>query len=411
VRTETLTWSHEHGWSGPFPPAVPGHTLVLAFGEPALVDDPAPLAELVAAYPGAAVTGCSGAGQFATVPPPVPGQWPALAVRLDLAPLIVTVVTFDQVRVSMAAVCFDSGTSRQAGQDLAEQRRPDDTALLVLSSGANVNGDQLTEGIVDGIARTQPTGTPALPVFGGLAADGYGLQRSWVLAGDKPLLAAVVGVFLSGDALRVGCGSAAGWGIFGPTRRVTRSDGNVLYELDGKPALALYKRYLGDRAAGLPGTAGLFPLGLHTEDGGEKIMRSIIAVDETAQSLTFAGDVPQGSTVQLMRSSKDRLVDAAGTAARNAAHAAEGVDQTADQTDGQGAGKPAEWLAIAVSCVGRRLVLGERTEEELDAAIEGLAANTSVTGFYSDGEIALAHGGQTRLHNQTMTVTVLGERR
>jgi len=135
VRTEILTWSHERGWSGPSPPAVPGHSLVLAFGEPALIDDPAPLAKLVAAYPGVAVTGCSGAGQFATVPRPVPGQGPALGVRLDLAPLIVTVVTFDQVRIRIATVRLDLGTSRRAGQDLAEQRRPDDTALIVLSSG------------------------------------------------------------------------------------------------------------------------------------------------------------------------------------------------------------------------------------------------------------------------------------
>ncbi|MGA2830972.1 MAG: FIST N-terminal domain-containing protein [Streptosporangiaceae bacterium] len=403
MRTEMLTWSHEHGWSGPFPPAVPGHTLVLAFGESALVDDPAPLAELVAAYPGTAVTGCSGAGQFASVPRPVPGQGAAPGVRLDPAPLIVTVVMFDQVRVRIVAVRPGSRTSRQAGQELAEQRRPDDTALFVLSSGINVNGDQLTEGIVDGLARTRPAGAPALPVSGGLAGAADGLPRTWVLAGRAPLLTAVVGVFLSGDALQAGYGSAVGWGIFGPARRVTRSDGHVLYEVDGKPALALYKRYLGDRAAGLPATALLFPLGLHTEDGGEKIVRSILAVDETAQSLTFAGDIPQGSTVELMRSTRDWLVDAAGTAAQNAA---DDIGPAA----GRGAGEPAEWLAIAVSCVARRLALGERTEEELDAAFEGLAPNTTMTGFYSYGEIALACGGRTRVHNQTMTVTVFGER-
>jgi hypothetical protein len=361
------------------------------------------LAELVAAYPGSAVTGCSGAGQFATVPQLVPGQEPALGVRLDLAPLIVTVVTFDQVRVRIAAVRLDSCTSRQAGQELAGQRMPDDTALFVLSSGANVNGDQLTEGIVEGLDRTQPPGTPALPVSGGLAGDSSGRQGTWVLAGKAPLPTAVVGVFLSGDALQVGYGSVAGWGIFGPARRVTRSEGNVLYEVDGKPALALYKRYLGDRAAGLPATALLFPLGLDTGDGGEKVVRTIMTIDETTQSLTFAGDIPQGSTVQLMRSTRDRMVDAAATAAQNAA---DGIEPAA----GRGAGASAERLAIAVSCVGRRLALGERTEEELDAALEGLASNTTMTGFYSFGEIALARGGRTRMHNQTMTVTLLGER-
>jgi hypothetical protein len=403
MRIETLTWSQEHGWSGPFPPATPERTLILAFGESAFLDDPAPLAELVAAYPDAAVTGCSGAGQFATMLQPTPGQGPTSGVRLDPAPLIVTVVTFDQVRVRTAAVCLGSCTSRQAGQELAEQSRPDDTALFVLSSGANVNGDQLIDGIVDGLIRTRPTGTPALPVSGGLAGDGDRFQRTWVLVGQAPLRTAVVGVFLTGDALQVGHGSAGGWGIFGPPRRVTRSDGNVLYELDGQPALELYKRYLGDRAAGLPATALLFPLALHTEDGGEPIVRTILAIDETAQSLTFAGDIPQGSTAQLMRSTRDRLVEAAAAAAQTAA-------DDIRQTGGRDAGEPAKWLAIAVSCVGRRLCLGERTEEELDAALEGLAPNTTLTGFYSYGEIALARGGRTRMHNQTMTLTVLGER-
>jgi hypothetical protein len=403
MRTETLTWSHEQGWSGPFPPGAPGRTLVLAFGDSAFLDAPAPLAELAAAYPDAAVTGCSGAGHFATVPRPFPGRGPTAGVRLDLAPLIATVVTFDQVRVRTAAVGLESCSSWKAGQQLAEQSRPDDTALFLLSSGANVNGDQLTDGIVDGLARSRPAGTPALPVSGGLAADGDGLQRTWVLAAPTVLPTAVVGVFLSGEALRVGYGSAAGWGIFGPPRRVTRSEGNVLYELDGLPALQLYKRYLGDRAAGLPTTAQLFPLGLHTQDGGEKIVRSILTVDETAQSLTFAGDIPQGSTAQLMRSTRDRLVDAAAAAAQAAGQdigAATGLE-----LDG-----PQQRLAIAVSCVGRRLALGERTEEELDATLDEFAPNTTMTGFYSFGEIALAHGGRTRMHNQTMTVTLLGER-
>ncbi len=196
-----------------------------------------------------------------------------------------------------------------------------------------------------------------------------------------------------GDSIHISSASKGGWSPFGLERRVTRSVGNVLFELDGKPALELYKTYLGDRVQGLPATALLFPLAVRNEKAhGPELVRTILAVDESAQSLIFAGDIPQGSVVQLMHCSLDRLIAGAADAAQH--------------LDIVGSGPGA---IHCITCVGRRLVLGERSEEELEAVLESLSPETHQIGFYSYGELSPAAAGQCHLHNQTMTLTLIEE--
>jgi hypothetical protein len=232
-------------------------------------------------------------------------------------------------------------------------------------------------------------------ISGGLAADGPRFERTWVLVDGVARVGFVTAVGLAGPDLAVRHGSRGGWDIFGPERLITKSEGNVLYELDGQPALELYKKYLGDRAVGLPATGLLFPLAVRAPgDSGRQLTRTILAVDEDAQSMTFAGDMPEGSLAQLMRASFDRLVD--------------GAHDAAADTDGMPPGSPT--LAVAVSCVGRRLLLGARTEDELDATLSALPSDAVQVGFYSYGEISPGAAGTCDLHNQTMTVTTFGER-
>ena len=196
-----------------------------------------------------------------------------------------------------------------------------------------------------------------------------------------------------GSRLRVGHGARGGWTIFGPERLVTRSEGSTLFELDGEPALTLYKDYLGDLAAGLPAAALRFPLALRESPESDKhLVRTILAVDEEEQSLTFAGDLPQGWMAQLMRANFDELVAGAEDAADVA-----GVEATQNG------------LVIAVSCVGRRLVLGEAAEEEVEATLERLPTGSTQVGFYSYGELSPFASGACDLHNQTMTLLVIGE--
>ena len=206
----------------------------------------------------------------------------------------------------------------------------------------------------------------------------------------------VTAVGLYGDRVRIAHGSKGGWDVLGPEREVTRSVGNVLFSLDGQPALTIYKQYLGDRAAGLPATGLLFPLAIRNglaED--EDTVRTILAVNESESSITFAGDIPEGSFVRLMRANFDRLIDGAADAASRA-----------DMSDYKG-GQPV--LGIGISCVGRRLVLGQRTEEEIDAVLDALPPGCKFIGYYSYGELSPLTSGRCDLHNQTMTLSLFWE--
>jgi hypothetical protein len=372
-----LGWEPSGGWSAPLPAELDGSsTLVLAFGSPPQEVAAARLAELAAALPQAQLAGCSTAGEI-------------LDRRVAEGGMSVAVARFANATLGHAEVAVAGPTdSRQAGRDLAGSLiAPGLRGLLLFSDGLRVNGTELLNGVKEVLPAE-------VVVTGGLAGDGDRFAATWVVAQGGPTAGQVAAIGLYGDHLRVGHGSRGGWDRFGVERQVTRSDGNVLYELDGEPALALYKRYLGERAAGLPATALLFPLALCADDGGAGLVRTVLAVDEANQSMTFAGHLPQGSRVQLMRANFDRLVEGAASAGR-----------LAHPTEDPGGG----CLAIAISCVGRRLVLGERTEEEVEAVLDSLPAASSLVGFYSYGEISPSATGTCELHNQTMTLTTLVE--
>jgi hypothetical protein len=307
------------------------------------------------------------------------------------ASISVAVARFEHTALRHAATEVAGPTdSWQAGLRLGGQLQgPDLRAVFVLSDGLEVNGTAL----VAGLRQSLPEG---VTLSGGLAGDGSRFLHTWVLDAGLPARKRICAVGLYGERLMVGHGCDGGWSDFGPERRITRSDGSVLFELDGKPALELYKDYLGERADGLPGTALLFPLSLRREGcAGGPLVRTILGIDEERRSMTFAGDMPQGGVARLMRASNDRLIESAGQAVAQAS---------------SGLGDVGASLVISVSCVGRRLVLGERTEEEVETVVDGAPGRAAHVGFYSYGEIAPAlPGGGSELHNQTMTVTVLGE--
>jgi hypothetical protein len=378
-----LTYSSVSGWSHPLPAMeADPRTLVLAFGPTAMSDDPRPLADLARAFPAACRIGCSTSGGIL-------GQ----QVVADDA-MVVAIARFARTDLALASASVATpADSFAAGRAIgAELLRPGLRAVWLCSDGLVVNGSELARGINAMVPAS-------ILVTGGLAGDGSRFQRTWVTDARGVARSGVVtAVGLYGDSLRVGFGSAGGWDILGPERRITRSAGNVVYEIDGKPALALYKRYLGTRAAGLPATALLFPLSVRSgPDDPNRLVRTILGVDESAQSMTFAGDVPQGFSAQLMQATLDHLIDGSTAAA---AAAFTGPDDVAGET-----------LAVAVSCVGRRLVLGERAEEELEASASQAGPGACQVGFYSYGEVCPHPWGTggAELHNETMTITRLAE--
>jgi hypothetical protein len=348
--------------------------------------DPRLVAAIRKYYPAAHIFGCSTAGEIC-------------GTEVFDDALVVTAIYFEHTQVRTAEVSLGaSPDSQQAGEFLA-RALPHSVGgdvgaleqglvhVLVLSDGLSVNGSDLVRGLMkylpDGVAVT-----------GGLAGDGARFGETLVFRSNAPEKGAIAAVGLYGNRLRVGFGSLGGWDPFGPERLVTRSKGNVLFELDGRPALSLYKKYLGEHAKGLPATGLLFPLSVRTQPGETPVVRTILAVDEERHSMTFAGDVPEGAHARFTKANVDRLVDGAVGAARASLQA----------------GAVAPELAILISCVGRKLVLKQRVEEEVEGVRSVVGEQAVLTGFYSYGEIApFSHGERIELHNQTMTVTTLAE--
>lgn len=352
------------------------NTLLLAFAAPGFKTRSEIWSGLREAFPQSKLLGCSTAGEIQG------SQVFDESVTLSVTQFEKTIIR----KASARAGSFEA--SALAGHQLAEQFELNGLkAILVLSDGQFVNGSELLRGMYEVL----PT---SVKISGGLAADGIHFGPTWVLTENGPENGRVSAVGFYGDDIDVSSGSQGGWDRFGIERTITRSEGSVLYELDGKPALQLYKDYLGDRAKQLPASALLFPLEMQRDTG--VVMRTILNVDEANQSMTFAGDVPTGSIVRLTRANFDRIVSCAATAAEDAAA------QTIAGEDS---------LLVTVSCVGRRLVLKDRTEEELEATLSAMPQGVRQIGFYSYGEIAPIRGGAASdLHNQTMTVTLFHER-
>ena len=371
-----LPTTQDQGWE-PAPGGLAGAQLVLLFGGTRLLRERLGLHELRNAYPAAHLLGCSTSGEI-------------LDTQVGDDTLVATAIHFDRGRVAGAsAPIADASQSRAVGERLARALPRDDLRhVFVLSDGLRVNGSELVAGLTGALPST-------VTLTGGLSGDGALFQQTLVIWDADPAPDTVAALGFYGEGLCIGSGSLGGWDAFGPERKVTRSSGNVLFELDGGSALELYRKYLGEHASGLPATGLLFPLAVRVEGSARPVVRTLLAVDPEVQSLTFAGDVPEGAYAQLMKANLDRLVDGASGAARASAW---GLRSS-----------PAE-LAILISCVGRKLVLKQRIEEEVEGVREVLGPAAALVGFYSYGEIApFAPGARCELHNQTMTITTFAE--
>lgn len=375
-----ITWSAQAGWSAieTEPKSV---SLVLYFGSRAMLGCGRRYRELREMFPTAHIVGCSTGGQINN------GD-----VSDD--EIVAAAIGFGSTRLRL--VCQDiseTAQSRRCGETIGRALNSEDLAgVFVLADGLNVNGDELVDGLVAALG-------PGIPLTGGMAGDGADFTETLVGGDCAPRSCMAVGIGFYGSAIKIGHGSAGGWDLFGPRRHVTRSAGNMLFELDGEPALDLYERYLGpEDSKRLPGSALFYPIQVHDPaQPNSAVVRTVLAVDHQNRTMKFAGDVPQGWIAQLMRGSFDRLADGAADAARQAQ-----VGLDAREEDPR--------LSILVSCIGRRLLMGQRTSDETEAAGLALGAGTLKLGFYSYGEISPnAKSGICRLHNQTMTVTTFAE--
>lgn len=295
------------------------------------------------------------------------------------------------------AMQFDSTTIKTASVNISEHNDSFEMAMrlgdklpnsglsyvMIFSDGSLVNGSELVKGLNTAFGKD-------VLITGGLAGDDANFKSTLVGLNAMPKEGEVVAIGFYGGNLLVTHGSQGGWEEFGLEKEVTRSVGNVLYEINGKSALDLYKKYLGSEAENLPGAALLFPLAITVPGNATPVVRTILSIDEENKSMTFAGDVPEGSKLKFMKSNFDKLTEAASIAAR----------QTLISKHG------APGFALLVSCVGRKLILGPRLEEEVETVSSTFESQTPMAGFYSYGEISpFNDGGYCQLHNQTMTIT------
>ncbi len=326
-------------------------------------------------FPKTTIIGCSTAGEISDV-----------TVKDNTISL--TAIQLEKTKLKKVSFKIkDKNCSQKAGEDIANNLYTKDLRhVIVLSDGLNVNGAELVSGL--------KTELPNVSITGGLAADGSDFNKTFVINNTDIVDKTIIGLGFYGADLNIGYSSKGGWDSFGIERLVTKSDKNVLYELDGSPALEIYKSFLGDKANDLPSSGLLFPLSMRTNIDSTPVVRTILGISEKEQSLTFAGNIPEGSYVRLMKANIDRLINGAED---SAIAANKNLNENSE-------------LALLISCVGRRLVLKQMVEEEVEVVRDVIGDKACITGFYSYGEIApFGEFSPCELHNQTMTITTLSE--
>ncbi len=351
--------------------------LIVVFGSKEIIDEFKLHLLLRETYSTSLIIGCSSAGEI-------------INTEVHNNSVVVTLLKFNDTVVKGCMIRInEKDDSFSAGKYLSNKLKSENLKhLFVLSEGLNINGTELVKGLQSLIPKK-------ISISGGLAADGNKFEQTYVIFNDcfDTNLIAAVGFY--SNKLKVGCGCFGGWEPFGPERLVTRSVGNIVYEFDSRPALELYKNYLGDYAQGLPATGLLFPLSIKDNDNGKSIVRTIVSVNEATNSLVFAGEVPEHSIARLMKTNSEKLIEGAETAVKNCLNKNNNVSFE---------------LALVVSCVGRKLVLKQLVEEEIETLKQSLSPSTVLSGFYSYGEISpVKYCENSELHNQTLSLTLLSE--
>ncbi|AUP77649.1 FIST signal transduction protein [Flavivirga eckloniae] len=304
--------------------------------------------------------------------------------------ITITAIEFEKSNfiIKTSNVLTSDLDSYKTGRDLIQQFPTDDLKFVfIVSEGSFINGSELTKGMS---AATEEN----LLITGGLCGDAARFEKTVASYNENPKSGEIVAIGFYGETIEVSFSIYGGWTPFGPERIVTKSESNVLWELDNQPALDLYKKYLGDKSKDLPAAALLYPLNVKATNEKESVVRTILNINEEDNTMILAGDIAENDKVQLMMTNVDNIANASERAARQALELRENKPE----------------LALLVSCIGRKLVLDQRVEEEVEEVIEVIGKDATVAGFYSYGEIAPFHGYVScQLHNQTMAVTLISE--
>lgn len=351
------------------------NTLIIMFGSINILNVKDGIDDILESFPNSTLVGTSSSGEI-------------YDKEIYHDSLSVSVVKFSMSRFSVVLREISEENSYEVGKKIVDELRGDDLkCIFVLSSVVNVNGSELTKGL----SFNAPQGCV---ITGGLAGDGVEFNKTWILLDSKIMRKQIVAVGLYGETLRIESGCRCGWSRFGLDRRVTSSEKNILYSIDNKPALELYKRYLGPYADELPASGLYFPLMLLEEGSQTPTLRAIKAIDEEKNSITLAASIPEGSIVTFAKANLDELIGGAQEAAESLMFSYDGSQKA---------------LCVAINCVARKIVLKQEAEDEIEIVKDILGDNVSLVGFYSYGEISNISEGGCDFHNQSMTLMLLYE--
>ncbi|WP_294963880.1 FIST N-terminal domain-containing protein [Sulfurimonas sp.] len=302
--------------------------------------------------------------------------------------ITMAILRFDTSHFKLIVKDIEEANSYEVGKEIVNDLPKDNLkSIFVLANVLNTNGSELTKGLSENIPKN-------CVIAGGLVGDGVDFNKTWLIINSKIMNKEICAVGLYGNNLQVHYGCKNGWTRFGFDRHVTHSENNILYSLDNKPALELYKRYLGEYASELPLSGLYFPLMLHEDASREPKLRSVKAINEKENSIIFAGNIPQNSIVSFGRTNLDDLI-------KSSQEATECLIQDYD--------KEQKALCIGISGVGRKFVLKQEAEDEIEAVSYALSSNISTVGFYSYGQISKLPSGGCDFHNQTMTLLLIYE--
>lgn len=349
--------------------------IIFLFGDTDVIKNDGNFLKLKDIFPKAIIVGCSSSGNI-------------LGSQISNSTVVATAVFLEKSHIEIASLVLNENDNiEKLSENLIDSLPKENLkSIFLMADGLLINGSELIRGI--------NKVNKLVPITGGMAGDGARFQETYVIVNDKPAQRTIVAVGFYGESLSVQSGCFAGWSEFGAQRIITKSEGNVLYEIDGIPALDLYKKYLGEYASELPNSGLRYPLNIKENDDSNEVIRTLLAINEENKSITFAGDVPVGCKARLMKPNINELIDGAGKAA-------ESIEKINDKTA----------LGLIVSCVGRKIVMNQLIDEELEIIQDILGDSVQLIGFYSYGEIAPFKDNlfNCELHNQTMTLTTIFE--
>lgn len=366
----------QDSWDNPLDGSLDSsQTLVIVFGSTKISSIQKGIDDILNSYPKATIIGCSTSGEI-------------YGSEVFDDSLSVAVARFNKSTFKLIVKDLQEKDSFEVGKNIVDELRHDELkSIFLLCDTLSVDGSELSRGLNENLPKE-------CAISGGLAGDGVEFNKTWIIVDGAIVKKNISAIGLYGKDLKVHYGCKCGWSRFGIERKVTSAKGNVLYTLDNKPALELYKRYLGSFASELPTSALHFPLMILKDGESDPKLRAIRAIDEENDSIILAGSIKEKSIVSFAKANFDELIDGAQEAAELTRLGYENKESA---------------LCIAVSCIARRNVLKQNAEDELEVVVDTLGANVSIIGFYSFGEFSKSQAGCCDFHNQSISLTMIYE--